>query len=93
MIEEAGAPFYKKTCHKSVIRLPFLNNLKAEPEIRTLHEKIDHLIVCQQQELLNVQQVQVEMMKDIMNHIKVKYNSLYACSFIKKTEANFKIKV
>ena len=34
-----------------------------------LHEKIDHLIIHQQQELLNIQQVQVEMMEDIMKQI------------------------
>ncbi|MEH6407534.1 MAG: DUF1003 domain-containing protein [Leeuwenhoekiella sp.] len=48
----------------------YMINLKAELEIRTLHEKIDHLIIHQQQELLNIQQVQVEMMKDIMNKLK-----------------------
>lgn len=41
-------------------------NLKSELEIRMLHEKIDHLIMHQQQELLNIQQVQVEMMNDIL---------------------------
>ncbi len=45
-------------------------NLKAELEIRTLHEKIDHLIIHRQQELLNMQQVQVEMLEDIMKRIK-----------------------
>ena len=44
----------------------YMINLKAELEIRTLHEKLDHLIIHQQQELLNIQQVQVEMMEDIM---------------------------
>lgn len=34
-----------------------------------LHEKIDHLIIHQQQELLNIQQVQVEMMEDIMKQL------------------------
>lgn len=47
----------------------YLVNLKAELEIRTLHEKLDHLIIHQQQELLNIQQVQVEMMEDIMKKI------------------------
>lgn len=48
----------------------YMINLKAELEIRTLHEKLDHLIIHQQQELLNIQQLQVEMMKDIMKQIK-----------------------
>jgi len=47
-------------------------NLKAELEIRTLHEKLDHLIIHQQQELLNIQQVQVEMLEDIMKQINLK---------------------
>lgn len=34
-----------------------------------LHEKNDHLIIHQQQELLNIQQVQVEMMEDIMKQL------------------------
>jgi uncharacterized membrane protein len=41
-------------------------NLKSELEIRILHEKIDHLIIHQQQELLEIQKVQIEMMNDIM---------------------------
>jgi uncharacterized membrane protein len=48
----------------------YMVNLKAELEIRTLHEKIDHLIIHQQQELLNIQQVQVEMLEDIMKRMK-----------------------
>lgn len=48
----------------------YMVNLKAELEIRTLHEKLDHLIIHQQQELLNIQQLQVEMMNDIMKQIK-----------------------
>ena len=48
----------------------YMVNLKSELEIRMLHEKIDHLIIHQQQELLNIQQVQVEMMEDIMKQIK-----------------------
>ncbi len=47
-------------------------NLKAELEIRTLHEKVDHLIIHQQQELLNMQQVQVEMLEDILKQIDKK---------------------
>lgn len=50
----------------------YMVNLKSELEIRMLHEKIDHLIVHQQQELLTIQQVQVEMMEDIMKQIKAK---------------------
>jgi uncharacterized membrane protein len=37
-------------------------NLKAEIEIRHLHEKIDHLVLRQWQRLLEIQQVQLEVM-------------------------------
>lgn len=40
-------------------------NLKAELEIRQLHEKIDHLLIYQSQKLLEIQQIQMEMMEHI----------------------------
>lgn len=40
-------------------------NLKAELGIRILHEKLDHLMLKQQQRLLEVQEVEIEMMKEI----------------------------
>lgn len=55
-------------------KLDYMVNLKAELEIRTLHEKLDHLIIHQQQDLLNIQQLQVEMMEDIMRQISAKKN-------------------
>lgn len=39
-------------------------NLKAELEIRHLHEKIDHLITRQWQRLAEIQQVQLEMLQE-----------------------------
>lgn len=48
----------------------YMINLKSELEIRTLHEKIDHLMLHQQQELLEIQKVQVEMMSDILTQIE-----------------------
>ncbi len=47
-------------------------NLKSELEIRTLHEKFDHFIMNQQQELLELQKIQIEMMNDILKQIKTK---------------------
>ena len=44
----------------------YMINLKSEIEIRTLHEKIDHLIMHQEQEMLELQRVQIEMMNDIL---------------------------
>ena len=45
-------------------------NLKSELEIRMLDEKIDHLIMRQQQELIEMQKVQLEMMNDILKKVK-----------------------
>ncbi|PKV75405.1 DUF1003 domain-containing protein [Pontibacter ramchanderi] len=45
-------------------------NLKAELEIRLLHEKIDHLIVHQNQRLLEIQEIQIDLMEDILNRSK-----------------------
>lgn len=39
-------------------------NLKAELEIRHLHEKVDHLLNRQWERLTEIQQVQIEMMRD-----------------------------
>ena len=40
-------------------------NLKAELEIRHLHEKIDHLLMNQWQRLMEIQQIQLELMQDL----------------------------
>ena len=48
----------------------YMINLKSELEIRMLDEKIDHLIMHQQQELIEIQKVQIEMMNDILEKIK-----------------------
>lgn len=47
----------------------YMINLKSELEIRMLHEKLDHLIIHQQHELLEIQKVQIEMMNDILNKL------------------------
>ena len=47
----------------------YMINLKSELEIRTLHEKIDHFIMDQQQELLELQKIQIEMMSDILKKV------------------------
>lgn len=48
----------------------YMINLKSELEIRTLHEKIDHFVMNQQQELLELQKVQIEMMGDIVKLVE-----------------------
>lgn len=50
----------------------YMINLKAELEIKALHEKIDHLIIYQQEQLLEIQKVQIEMMNDILKSINKK---------------------
>jgi uncharacterized membrane protein len=50
-------------------RKDYMINLKSELEIRMLHEKLDHLIRHQQEELIEIQKIQIEMMNDILNRI------------------------
>lgn len=50
----------------------YMINLKSELEIRILHEKIDHLILHQQQELIEIQKLQVDMMNDILKKMEGK---------------------
>ena len=40
-------------------------NLKAELEIRQLHEKLDHLLQHQWERLMEIQQIQIELMREI----------------------------
>jgi uncharacterized membrane protein len=51
-------------------KLDYMINLKSELEIRTLHEKIDRLIIHQQRDLFEIQQIQIEIMKDIAQSIR-----------------------
>jgi uncharacterized membrane protein len=41
-------------------------NLKAELEIRHLHEKLDHLLQHQWERLLEIQQIQIELMNELI---------------------------
>lgn len=45
-------------------------NLKAELEIRQLHEKLDHLIAHQWERLSEIQQVQLDMLRDIQHIVQ-----------------------
>jgi uncharacterized membrane protein len=45
-------------------------NLKAEIEIRTLHEKIDHLLLEQWSRLMKIQEVQLDMLEDLAKKSK-----------------------
>jgi len=44
----------------------YMINLKSELEIRMLHEKIDHLLLHQEQSMVEIQKVQMDMMQDIL---------------------------
>ncbi|WP_297332575.1 DUF1003 domain-containing protein [Flavobacterium sp.] len=50
----------------------YLVNLKSELEVRMLHEKIDHLILHQEQALIEIQRVQIDMMNDILARLEKK---------------------
>lgn len=53
----------------------YMINLKSELEIRALHEKVDHFIMDQQQELLELQKTQIDMMNDILKQVENKRSS------------------
>lgn len=48
----------------------YMINLKSELEIRILHEKIDHLMLHQQQDLIEIQKIQIDMMNDILKKLE-----------------------
>ena len=48
----------------------YIVNLKAEMEIQFLHEKIDHMLVKQNQRLIEIQQIQVELMEELARKAK-----------------------
>lgn len=50
----------------------YMINLKSELEIRMLHEKIDHLLLHQEQSLVEIQKIQMDMMEDILKKIESK---------------------
>jgi uncharacterized membrane protein len=45
-------------------------NLKAELEIRVIHEKLDHLVAHQNQKMLEIQEIQADFLEDIMGMLK-----------------------
>jgi len=51
-------------------RNDYMVNLKAELEIRELHEKIDHLIIRKEQELVEVQRDQVEKLSFLLKKME-----------------------
>ena len=49
-------------------------NLKAEIEIRTLHEKIDHLLLDQWSRMMQIQQVQLDMLGELQKSLNNENN-------------------
>jgi uncharacterized membrane protein len=45
-------------------------NLKAELEIRNLHEKMDHLLTSQWEHLLEIQQIQTDILEELLQKSK-----------------------
>ncbi len=50
----------------------YVVNLKAEIELRQLHEKMDHQMAHQWQRLLEVQQIQIDLLKDLRRQVTEK---------------------
>lgn len=50
----------------------YMVNLKSELEVRMLHEKIDQLLLAQEENLLEMQQSQINMMNELMKKIESK---------------------
>jgi uncharacterized membrane protein len=50
-------------------------NLKAELEIKLLNEKIDHMIIHQNQRLLEIQQLQTDYLDDILTALNINKHS------------------
>ena len=49
----------------------YLINLKAELEIRNLHEKLDQLMIQQHEKMLEIQQIQIDMLSEFIdNHTR-----------------------
>jgi uncharacterized membrane protein len=44
-------------------------NLKSEIEIRTLHEKVDHLLLDQWSKIMEIQEMQIEILEDIRSSL------------------------
>jgi uncharacterized membrane protein len=58
-------------------------NLKEELEIRMLHEKVDHLILNQQQKLFDLHKIQIDMLESINEKLeKNRYISLALAYFV-----------
>lgn len=55
----------QETKDRQRVEQDYRTDLKAELEVRALHEKLDHLIIQQWERLLEIQRLQVEMMEEL----------------------------
>ena len=62
----------------------YIVNLKAELEIRNLHEKLDHLLLNQWHRLLEIQEIQMDLMEEIADKQKKEKNSVITTKKILK---------
>lgn len=46
-------------------------NLKSEIEIRTLHEKVDHLLLDQWSKMIKIQEIEIELLEEIRDRSKI----------------------
>lgn len=46
----------------------FIINLKAEHEIRVLHQKMDHILKHQHEELMALQRQQIDLLQQLTQH-------------------------
>lgn len=49
-------------------------DLKAELEIKLLHDKMDHLLIKQNQHLVKIQELQTDFLEDILNRVNAGFN-------------------
>ena len=55
----------ESACEQQWAENDYKVNLKAELEIRNLHEKLDHLLNRQYNRLFEIQQIQIELLQEI----------------------------
>ncbi len=58
----------QETTDRSKAQNDYQVNLKAEIEIRQLHEKIDHILINQSKRLFEIQEIQIELMQQIIKN-------------------------
>ncbi|ASZ10839.1 DUF1003 domain-containing protein [Chitinophaga pendula] len=55
----------------------YMINLKSELEVRILHDKIDHLLLRQQQDMMELQQAQMDTLREITHALKLIHQDVH----------------